>query len=168
MQYFQETDSKIVFTVPNEVSYPTLPESANRTTGGSPRRYFLPLPDESSLIRKAWAVSHEVENREVAQEARNLLIVIQEIIDSFQMFGFDIGYLPPLDAFVVDDGSILIEWIYSNFRLGFNIETNPRDSGWYLVSNRQLGDIGASGHTIGLDINKLFLWLFNFVLSNSK
>jgi hypothetical protein len=168
MQYFQETDSKIVFSMPNELSYPRPSESTYRTTGGSPKRYFLPLPDESSLVRKAWTVTRKVENKAVAQEARNLLIIIQEMIDSFQLFGFDVGYLPSLDAFVVDDGSILIEWIYSNFRIGFNIECNPQDSGWFLVSNRQLGDIGASGRTFGLDINKLFLWLFNFVLSNIK
>ena len=77
------------------------------------------------------------------------------------------GYLPSLQGFNVEDGSILIEWIFGDFRIGFNIEPNPNDSGWYLVSNKNLGEISASGYTSGIEIKNLILWLLNFILSNS-
>jgi hypothetical protein len=95
------------------------------------------------------------------------LSIIQEMIVTFQRLQFDLGHLPPLQAFNLEDRSILIEWAFPNFRIGFTIETNHEESGWYLVSNRNLGEISASGYTLGMDIKALVLWLLNFILSNS-
>jgi len=194
IDYYQETDSKVIFALPYELStyseitsgfgsssssekyearteqlltYPPSTEPSNETTGGSLIRCFFPIPEDSSLVRGAWDTIHQTENQQVAQEARRLLSIIQEMIASFQRFRFDLGYLPPLQAFNVDDGSVLIEWIFSDFRIGFSIEPNPEDSGWYLVSNKNLGEISASGYTSNIDIKTLVLWLLNFALSNS-
>lgn len=167
IDYYQETDSKVIFALPDKLTYSLPVEPANETIGGSLNVYFSPLPEYSSLVRRAWDTIHQTENQEVAKEARRLLSIFQEMIASFHQFGFDLGYLPPLQAFNVDDGSILIEWIFSDFRIGFNVEPNPEDSGWYLISNKNLGEISASGYTSNIDIKTLALWLFNFALSNS-
>lgn len=168
IDYYQETDSKVVFVLPHEPTYRIPIEPVDETTGGSPNVSFSPLLESSSLVRPAWDAIRQTENQEVAREARRLLSVIQEMIVSFQQFGFDLGHLPPLRAFnVVDDGSVSIEWILSDFRIGFTIEPNPEDSGWYLVSNKNLGEITASGYTSNIDIKTLVLWLLNFILSNS-
>jgi len=45
-----------------------------------------------------------------------------------------------------DDGSILVEWISSDFRIGFSIESILSDSSWYVISNSTLGDICESGY----------------------
>lgn len=165
--YYQETDSKMIFPVPHKQSFPIPTEPINETVGRSLKRYYLPLPEELSLVKRAWAITRQTENQTLGLEARKLLSVIDEMIGSFQQFGFDLGYLPPLQAFNVEDGSILIEWIFRDFRIGFNIEPNPNDSGWYLVSNKNLGEISASGYTLGIDIKNIVLWLINFILSNS-
>lgn len=165
--YYQETDSKMIFAIPHEPSFPIPTEPIIETTGGSLNRYFLPLPEESSLVKTAWAITRQSENQTLGLEARKLLSVIDEMIGSFQQFGFDLGYLPSLQAFNVEDGSILTEWIFRDFRIGFNIEPNPDDSGWYLVSNKNLGEISASGYISGVDIKNILLWLLNFILSNS-
>ena len=167
MTYYQETDSKMIFSFPHEPSYSVPIEPIIETTGGSLNRYFLPLPEESSLIKTAWTITRQTENQTLGREARKFLSDIDEMIVSFQQFGFDLGYLPSLQGFNVEDGSILIEWIFGDFRIGFNIEPNPNDSGWYLVSNKNLGEISASGYTSGIEIKNLILWLLNFILSNS-
>lgn len=165
--YFQETDSKMIFAGSHgfDIPIPTVP--INETVSGSLRRDFLPLPEELSLVKTAWTITRQTENQSVAKEARRLLAAIHEMISSFQHFGFDLDYLPSLHAFNVEDESILVEWIFNDFRIGFTIEPNPRDSGWYLVSNRNLGEISASGYITGLDIKNVILWLLNFILSNS-
>ena len=38
-------------------------------------------------------------------------------------------------------------------------ETDPREFGWYLVSNKKLGEISASGYIMGIEIKNLIIWL---------
>ena len=167
--YVQETDSRIMFPYPNEVRYSFPVKPVNETLGGNLNIRFIPVPNESNLIKSAWKVIRQIENQDVAREAKKLLLLIQDTITNFQQFRFDISYLPQLQAFNVDDGSVLLEWIFNDFRMGFSIEPNPQDSSWYLVTNRNLGEISASGYTsnINININILILWLLNFVLAYS-
>jgi hypothetical protein len=115
----------------------------------------------------ALTVVRQIHNKQIAKEAKKLLLNVQDIINSFQQFGIDLSHLPPLQAFLPDDGSILIEWIFPDFRIGFSLEPNLDDSGWYLVSNKKLGEISASGYVSGIDLKNLILWLLNFVLTHS-
>lgn len=163
--YCQETDSKMIFPLPEELSF-LAAEPSNETIGRILSQHFYPLPGDLDIIKSAWNTLKETVNQEVAREAKKLLTIIQETIVSLQQLEF-VGSLPPLRAFNVNDNSLLIEWIFPNFRIGFTIEPNPYDSGWYLVSNKNLGETSASGYIDGMDTKKLFLWLLNFVLANS-
>jgi len=142
-------------------------EHTDETLGGRLSQQFLPIPIEYSLIRSALNIIRRIENQDIVREAKRLLLVIQETITTFHYCKFDLGYLPQLKAFQVDDGSILIEWIFDDFRIGFSIEPNLKDSSWYLVSNANLGEISASGYISRIDIKSLVLWLINFVISHS-
>ena len=46
------------------------------------------------------------------------------------------GRIPPLNAYLDEDGSVLIKWSIGDFRIGFNIEPNIADSGWHMISNK--------------------------------
>jgi len=124
-------------------------------------------PLEYSLIRPAWNAIRQTRNQTNAEVARKILLVIQETIIDFQHLKFDLGYLPQLHAFNVDDGSVLIEWIFDDFRIGFSIESEPKESSWYLVSNTNSGEMAASGYISRVDIKTLALWLINFVIYHS-
>ena len=165
--YIQETDSKIIFPLYSEINLPFPVEQKNETLGGQIASQFLPLPVDHNLIRPAWKAVWLTENQEIANEARRVLLVIQETITTFQHFRFDLSYLPELRAFNVDDGSILIEWIFDDFRVGFSIGPDMQESSWYLVSSKNLGEISASGYIPKTDIKDLILWLINFVISHS-
>ena len=122
-----------------------------------------------NLIILAWNAVGQVKERDIADEARRILLIIAETILIFQSRGVDLGHLPHLHAFDVQDGSILIEWIFDDFRLGFSIEPVPTESSWYLVSNAKLGYIGTSGD-ISQDESEtqnLMLELLTFVISHS-
>ena len=130
---------------------------------GELKELFLPAIPESKLIKGAWDATYRAPILEVASEARKLLMKLQETTSSLQLMGIDFDYVPILQLFHVDDGSILIEWIFSDFRIGFSIEPNFEESSWYLVSKKNMGGINASGNLENMDIKSLFLWLFYFV-----
>ena len=165
IEYIQETDSKLIFPI-REVPINLPIEPFNETTDEPTTLYFI-MPEDTSLIKSAWDTIQKTINDNVAKEANKLLTIVQELTSSFQEVGFDLCYLPQLRAFNVEDGSVLIEWIFANFRIGFTVETDPEESGWYLVSNKNLWEISASGFISNIDIEKLILWLLNFILSNS-
>jgi len=187
----QEIYSRIAMTLPADSSLPLLNSERSQintrkflpkmqqfgfkdimarpdeTAGGKRVLKFLSIPIAYSLMRPAWSVIRETRNQANADEARKVLLVIQETIIDFQLLQFDLGYLPQLHAFNVDDGAILIEWIFDDFRIGFSIESEPKESSWYLVSNANSGEIAASGYISRIDIKTLALWLINFVLYHS-
>jgi hypothetical protein len=168
MMYVQETDSKIVYARrSNKVDYSFSEEPVDETLGGYWYVNDFPLPSGPNALRPAWESIQRVENRDIADEARRLLSAIQKSISILQGLELDLSYIPRLWPFLVDGGSVLFEWIFSNYRIGFNIEPNPQESGWYLITNRNLGEISAFGFISGMDINKLILWLLNFIVSNS-
>lgn len=164
LEYVQETDSKVIFPMPERLLDSTI-EPINETTGELTINYFQ-VPESTSLVKPAWDITQKTTNPEVAKEARKLITIIQEMVSSFQEVGLDLCYLPPLHAFNVEDGSVLIEWIFPDFRIGFTVESDPEESGWYLVSDKKLGEISASGYISNMNIERLILWLLNFILSN--
>ena len=51
------------------------------------------------------------------------------------------GILPQIYAHKEEDDSIVVEWIFPDFRIGLNIEKDKKESGWHVVSKQ----ITASG-----------------------
>ena len=72
--------------------------------------------------------------------------------------GYNLQGAPALRANLADDASLLIEWTFEDRRLGFNIEPNQDDSGWYFVSSKAAGGRCASGTLSVLDINEVMRW----------
>lgn len=146
---------------------PLFGQLSNETIGRELYQHFFPLFNESSLLKEVWTASNQAPHQKVATEARKLLSIFQEIFSMFREFEIDLTHLPPLHAFNADDESLLIEWIFRDFRVGFTLEPEREESGWYLVSNKNLGEISASGYISSIDAKRLVLWLFNFVLTNA-
>jgi hypothetical protein len=165
--YIQETDSKMIFPLFPKLTFNYPAEAENQTIGGVIIPNFLPLNIEANIIDNAFDVIHSIGDQIIAEEANKLLLTIQTTIEKFQSYRSDLYSLPQLHAFPVDDGSLLIEWIFTDFRIGFSIEPDNNESSWYLVANRKYGDINASGYLADIDTQKIILWLINFILVNS-
>lgn len=75
-------------------------------------------------------------------------------------------YLPRLQAHISEDGSILLEWISSKYRIGFNIETDPSESSWFLVTTDELGGIQASGRLDDAEIPRIISWFSTFLITH--
>jgi len=163
IQSYKETDYKEVIDLPDRLSFPHI-EIIDETTDGELSKQFFPVPDDDSLIKHAWEITYKTINQQVVKEARRFLSIFQDMAAIFPQLGLDLYSLPHLFGFNVDDGSFLIEWIFSDFRIGFNFEQNLNDSSWYLVSNQKYGDINASGFLSIRDSRSLILWLLTFII----
>lgn len=163
----QETDSKSVHALPRGLRYSFMVQPPDETIGGALHIDYLPLRIESEPLGPAWGLVYQINNKAIAQEAQKLLSAIQETMSTIQKFRFDFGYIPPLRGSIAEDGAVLFEWIFRDYRIGFSIEPNAQESGWFLIANRNLGEISASGFISGVNLNVLIPWLIDFILSHS-
>ena len=113
------------------------------------------LPKAFWTTAQARGVIRGLDNRDVADTANKTLDIFAETVYSFE----DKSSLPPLEAFEGEDGSVLMEWIFPNLRIGLSIEVDPTESGWYVVSDNTLGLIHASGYLSDSVVNWLVSWL---------
>ena len=167
MSYHQETDPRIsVPTTDQSISFISA-APYDETTVGNPATSYPSSATGLSIIEGAWHTIHQLDNANVVKEGERALTVIRDTASDYQRSGRDIAHLPPLRTFVSDDGSVLIEWIFSDFRVGFSLEPDPRESGWYLVSGKNLNSVEASGTATGTDWKRVVPQLFDFALLNS-
>jgi hypothetical protein len=74
--------------------------------------------------------------------------------------GIDLSLAPPFEIVDADDGSVLIEWHFADRRLGFNIEPQQGQSGWYFAFSRTSGGQCGSGLLASLDMRVLLPLMF--------
>jgi hypothetical protein len=143
-------------------------ELVNNTINGKSSIADLQLVSTSHPIAGIWSSILQIEDSERADAALRIVNTIHKLLDLFQMYGLDINYLPPLRAFHLSDESFLLDWIFLDFRIGFSFEPDHNESGWYLVTNKNLGEIGMSGYLSEIgDMTSFIFWLLSFVRSNS-
>jgi hypothetical protein len=131
-----------------------------------PSRYS-PLSKSTNLLTKALEVSARHENKGLRDQAISFLLALQEVLSFFDRSHGDLDDLAPLWPVALNDGSILFEWIFQHYRIGFSIEPDPEASSWYLVADEDLGGISASGQMSGIDVRSLLRWLITFVAFRS-
>lgn len=65
-----------------------------------------------------------------------------------------------------EDESVLIEWIFKDFRIGFSFGKEERLSSWYFVANEKFDSISTSGRITDKVIDELLINVIKFVISN--
>jgi predicted ATP-grasp superfamily ATP-dependent carboligase len=90
----------------------------------------------------------------MATQAIRILDDVRRILSD----AVDIDELPPIRTFANEDGSLLIEWMSPHWRIGFSIERDNNESGWYLVSDESYGDVRAYGNLNSVDVKWLVTW----------
>lgn len=138
----------------------------NETSGGNFKRVFLGH-DVLRIIEQLLRTLNETKNASIVEEAKDLISNIVEFALDLQRLNVDISNIPSLYALNLEDGSLLIEWLFPNYRIGFSIEPNIKDSSWYLVSTVELIDYNTSGTLSNVDKKALLVELLSFVVKNS-
>jgi hypothetical protein len=72
---------------------------------------------------------------------------LSEILKQFRLCAMetevDLSGVPALEIVAGNDGSVLIEWHLADRRLGFNIEPDQGQSGWFYAFSRDSGGHAA-------------------------
>jgi hypothetical protein len=124
------------------------------------REQDLPVIKVEGLATSARRLVQGFANKAMAKMADKIL---DELCNA--LIDIDSRKLPPIRAFEPEDGSLLIEWIFPHHRLGFSIEPDEQESGWFLVSDKSAHRIAASGFLVGEDIRRRVNWLLEPVLN---
>lgn len=170
----QNPSDKFTYTTTGSSRTPTLPIEEEMslvvlapnfiqgTIGTIEYSNYLQILTQLDLTRPAREAIRSITNRTISNHAERLLLIIRTRFENLE----DVNNFPPIRAFESDDGSLLIEWIFNRFRIGFSIELDDEESGWYLVSDSKLGDIFAYGSLFNQNMHKLIAWLLAFVMTN--
>ncbi len=121
------------------------------------------FPLRYELIRNAESTISQLEKSEKTELTKDILCKAMYWASflSSQLPNFD--NIPKIKASELEDSSILIEWAFENWRIGFGIENEIEESSWHLVSNENLGNISASGYLTKVESRRIILWLLFFV-----
>lgn len=139
-------------------------ELPDETTDLENRPRPFVLRGESDLVGSARKVISKVEDQSIVKQTESLLSTIQAIIQLLKKERPELNDIPPLHAHVDEDGSVLLEWIFPDFRIGFNIEPNPDDSGFHMLTNKKLGERTESGQLANM--RETIFRLLSFIISN--
>lgn len=111
------------------------------------------------LVKPIFQFLNETKKSEVRDRARNFAQIIFSELMKFP----DLDLLHPFHISSMDDDSIIIEWVYDDFRLGFYFDVKVDESSWFLVSKESSGGVNASGYLDQNDKSILVNWLISFV-----
>ncbi|GEM_PF-928050 len=134
---------------------------------GNTSPYLRTLPHDIDILRNADLGTNEVNNKDVMRQTQKFISVFQRILLNNHNIVNSFSYLSPLNFKWLEDDSVLIEWIFKDFRIGFSIEPVEQDSSWYLVSNQNLEEVSKSGLLDMEDLEPLLVNLLDFASSNS-
>jgi hypothetical protein len=108
--------------------------------------YHSNLPNDINIFSRIDENIDKIENKDIYNFIKQFLTIFQEtLISIINYFDNLSNYLPPLTLSILDDGSVLIEWIFKDFRVGFSIEPHVDESSWYMVTNQNLEEFSRSG-----------------------
>ena len=119
---------------------------------GGLKNYFRSLPLEVVTFDNPNIDINSFKSRVVKHYLGVFLSTFENILISSRVLYKLSNNFPPLIIKWLDDNSVLVEWIFKDFRIGFSIEPIQKESGWYLVSNKNLEEYSESG---SIDFNNI-------------
>ncbi len=129
--------------------------------------YFNTFPHDFNIFREIKLDATHIPNDQVRNITTQFLNVFQRVLILHRNKIENKGYLPPLKIQYLEDASVLMEWIFKDFRTGFSIEPIGNESSWYLVSNRNLDEESYGGQLDTSKAEQLLSSILSFVLANT-
>jgi hypothetical protein len=160
--FSQETESGNSRPPDSEHSWPS--DVPDETIGAGELTESFSLRQEPNPTREAWKIIPQIQDSIGAEQLGELLSTISRLVLAAQETPGSLSHIPALHAHVLEDGSVILEWVFPDFRVGFNIEPNRVDSGWNFVSGKKLNELSASGQL--KDMGDIVFILERLVLPN--
>ena len=120
----------------------------------------------SEIFKDAIIKSTNISDSTLRKNVLEFLTKFYNILQNFSNVHNSDLFLPKLSLTQEDDESVMIEWIYESFRIGFSFE-NDESANWFLVTNDKHDEFWTSGKiTEEFYINEL-IEIIKFATLNS-
>ncbi len=130
-----------------------------------PAKYKVALPQNLDIFNTVESALGKIEDRQMKSNIEDFIIKFKACLS--QLKNID-NNLSKLNISFMDDGSVVIEWIYNYFRIGFAFEKNEEESSYYVVIEDQEGTLITKTGLLKKDETiELIPELINFVLENT-
>lgn len=129
--------------------------------------YYVPLPSGVDVFRNIMSDLGNINSIEVRKLALEFIQKLRSAILALPQFYKASVILSPLKINESEDGSVLLEWNFRDFRFGFSIDEEIANSYWYLVTNRKLEELSVSGDLDVRDADEIIFKTLKYVLENT-
>jgi AbrB family looped-hinge helix DNA binding protein len=116
-----------------------------------------PRRPETAQHRQGHLLAHEAFSTLLARVGASRAGEITPLFEAFvrAVDEHDVGDAPKLRLTEADDGALLVEWTLPDRRLGFSIERQPEESGWYFVLSSDTSGLYEAGTMDQLEMERL-------------
>lgn len=130
--------------------------------------YSVKLPTNIDVFSKLFNAISSLSNATVKSNSVQLINLISHSLSKAYEIGRISNYLSRLNITEQEDLSALIEWNFEDFRVGFSIEADEKESSYFLISqDRELGEYSADTKKISDNAESVIGSLVNYVLENT-
>ena len=126
---------------------------------------FNSIRHRHRIINEAFLSLKNYDNEIQKKQAAKILSLIGVTINQMELREDIFLSVPEIKLFN-DDGSLLLEWIFPEYRIGFCIDDDENKSSWYLVSKETNGGINTFG-LLRLINKNILVWLFMYIIINN-
>jgi hypothetical protein len=152
----------------NTLQYQTLIDSTNKDLI-STFRYNIKLPKNIDIFNDIIKSINTIETQEMREFIKKLIYSLKYLLIINNDSNTISNHLSNIKMSQINDGSVLLEWIYDNFRIGFSVEPNIIDSSYYIVTDDNVNGsyMSISKHLRVDEFDSILKDILQFVLRNT-
>lgn len=138
-------------------------------SGATMARYYLAMPQNMDVFSTIIKKSSTIENPEMVDYIKGLTESLRNVLHNFDNREKISNRLSKFILNNMPDKSVLIEWNFDNFRIGFSIEPNLDQSSYYVISDDKIsGSYSSQSYLLKPDqFDTVANNIMNFVLRNT-
>ncbi len=130
--------------------------------------YTFTLPQNLDIFSNVEKNLDVIKTEDVKHYVLNIIKYFEQILKELDRNYRLLNLLPPFIISQEDDGSIFLEWVFKDFRIGFNIDVDTTKSSWFLITNSNLEELSVSGDiSSDDDLKSTIIKIIKYVLQNS-
>jgi len=157
--FFPETESESIHLSNTDYIWSTESSVSNKCTEPPSEQSI------SNIVLRLKQIIPQIDDSGLKHQVEHIKYIISCALEITQQLKGNIP-IPPLHV-SKEENSVLIEWIFPDFRVTFNIETNPENSGIHIISGKGLDEFIYSESLKNIqDIRDRIIYLFQYILAN--
>ncbi len=131
--------------------------------------YSMVLPQNIDIFSGILKKAKNIADPQIYDYVLQILLSLNNTLHQINQTDIIKNNLSKLNLSIMSDESVLIEWNFENFRIGFSIEPNLSESSYYVVSDDKISGAYSSEANLltPVEVDSVIQNIINFVLRNT-